>query len=112
VILDTSAVVERVRARKPVTEDITAVTLVEYPKIIYYRHFSGGVVFPVYEDYIVAHRLQLALIGLGKPQAFSDLLVAAVAINRGEVLATRDSDFEVIGEAARVLGLLLKVATT
>ncbi|MFZ8810548.1 MAG: hypothetical protein ACO2PN_20875 [Pyrobaculum sp.] len=68
-ILDTSAVIERVRARKPVTEDITAVTLVEYPKIIYYRHFSGGVVFPVYEDYIVAHRLQLALIGLGKPQA-------------------------------------------
>ncbi len=33
-ILDTSAVIERVRARKPVTEDITAVTLVEYPKII------------------------------------------------------------------------------
>jgi predicted nucleic acid-binding protein len=52
----------------------------------------------------VAHRLQLALIGLGKLQAFSDLLVAAVAINRGEVLATRSSDFEVIGEAARVLG--------
>jgi predicted nucleic acid-binding protein len=38
--------------------------------------------------------------------------VAAVAINRGEELATRDGDFEVIGEAARVLGLLLKVATT
>jgi hypothetical protein len=70
------------------------------------------VVFPVYEDYIVAHRLRLGLIGLGKSQAFSDLLVAAVAINRGEVLATRDGDFEVIGEAARVLGLLLKVATT
>ena len=68
-------------------------------------------VFPVYEDYIVAHRLRLGLIGLGKSQAFSDLLVAAVAINRGEE-ATRDSDFEVIGEAARVLGLLLKVATT
>jgi len=111
VILDTSAVIERVRARKPVTEDITAVTLVEYPEIIYYRHFWGGVVFPVYEDYIVAHRLQQALVGLGKSQAFSDLLVAAVAINRDEE-ATRDGDFEVIGEVARVLGLLLKVATT
>jgi hypothetical protein len=66
VILDTSAVIERVRARKPIAEDITAVTLVEYPKIIYYRHFSGGMVFPVYEEYIVAHRLQLALVGLGK----------------------------------------------
>lgn len=75
-------------------------TLEEYPKIIYYRHFSGGVVFPVYVDYIVAHRLQLGLIGLGKPQAFSDLLVAGVAISRGEDLATRDRDFEVIGEAA------------
>jgi len=69
------------------------------------------VVFPVYEDCIVAHRLQLVLIGLGKPQAFSDLLVAAVAINRGEELATRDNDFDVIGEAARILGLLLKVTT-
>ncbi|AEA13004.1 putative nucleic acid-binding protein, containing PIN domain protein [Thermoproteus uzoniensis 768-20] len=65
-ILDTSAVIERVRARRPVTEDITAVTLVEYPKIVYYKHFSGGVIFPIYEDYMVAHRLQLALIGLGR----------------------------------------------
>jgi len=65
-------------------------------------------VFPVY----VAYRLQQALVGLGKPQAFSDLLVAAVAINRGEVLATRDSDFKVIGKPPGVLGLLLKVATT
>jgi hypothetical protein len=40
VIIDTSVVIERVRSRKPVTEDITAVTLMEYPKIIYYRHFS------------------------------------------------------------------------
>jgi predicted nucleic acid-binding protein len=92
-------------------EDITAVTLVEYPKIVYYKHFSGGVIFPIYEDYIVAHRLQLALIGLGKPQAFSDLLVAAVAINRGEELATRDRDFDVIAEAAGALGLRLKVTT-
>lgn len=45
-ILDTSAVIERVRARRPVVEDITAVTLVEYPRIIYYKHFSGGVIFP------------------------------------------------------------------
>ena len=45
-ILDTSAVIERVRARKPISEDLTIATLVEYPKIIYYRHFSGGVVFP------------------------------------------------------------------
>jgi predicted nucleic acid-binding protein len=66
------------------------------------------VVFPVYEDYIVAHRLQQTLVGLGKPQAFSDLLVAAVAINRGDVLATRDGDFEVIGEAARSSGCFSK----
>jgi predicted nucleic acid-binding protein len=69
------------------------------------------VIFPIYEDYIVAHRLQLALIGLGKPQAFSDLLVAAVAINRGEELAARDRDFDVIAEAAGALGLRLRVTT-
>ncbi|MDK2371900.1 MAG: hypothetical protein QI197_00720 [Candidatus Korarchaeota archaeon] len=31
-ILDTGIVIDRVREKKPIQEDITAVTLVEYPR--------------------------------------------------------------------------------
>ena len=46
-VLDTSIVIDKVRLRKPINEDITVVTLVEYPKIVYYKYFYGGVVFPI-----------------------------------------------------------------
>lgn len=41
-LLDTSIVINRVKGREPVREDITFVTFVEYPRIIYYKHFYGG----------------------------------------------------------------------
>lgn len=108
-ILDTSVVIELVRERKPVTEDITVVTLVEYPRIVYYKHFRGNVVFPVEQDYLTAHKLQLQLLKKGHPQAFADLLIASIAVNRGEKLVTRDKDFRVIAEAASELGYELEL---
>ncbi|MEM2020625.1 MAG: hypothetical protein QXP80_00140 [Zestosphaera sp.] len=45
--------------------------------------------FPVKYDFILAHKLQLSLLEVGKPQAFPDLLIASIAINRGEELITR-----------------------
>jgi hypothetical protein len=43
-------------AKKGETIDgsITSITLIEYPKIIFYRKFIGNVEFPIKEDYIVA----------------------------------------------------------
>ncbi len=103
-ILDTSIVIDRVRGRKPIVEDITVVTLVEYPRIVYYKHFRGNVIFPVEQDYLTAHKLQLQLLERGQPQAFADLLIASIALNRGEMLVTRDEDFKVIAKAASELG--------
>ncbi len=103
-ILDTSIVIDRVRQREPITEDITVVTLVEYPRIIYYKRFQGGIIFPIEQDYLTAHKLQLKLLQRGRPQAFADLLVSSIAINRGEELVTRDKDFAAIAKAARELG--------
>ena len=108
-ILDTSIVIDRVRERKPITEDITVVTLVEYPRIVYYKYFQGNVIFPVEQDYFTAHKLQLQLLERGQPQAFADLLVASIALNRGERLITRDQDFRVIAKAASELGYELKL---
>jgi len=46
-ILDTSIVIEKVKSREPIKEDITVITMVEYPRIVYYKHFYEGVVFPL-----------------------------------------------------------------
>jgi len=71
-VLDTSIVIDRVKLRKRINEDITVVTFIEFPKIIYYKYFYGGVIFPIRQDFILAHKLQLELLKIGKPQAFSD----------------------------------------
>ena len=108
-VVDTSIVIERVKLRNPISEDITAITLIEYPKIIYYKHFHGEVIFPIKQDFILAHKLQLELLKTGKPQAFSDLLVAAIVINRDEDLVTQDQDFQHISNAAKKLGHHMKL---
>jgi len=108
-ILDTSIVIDRIREKKSIQEDITAVTLVEYPRIIFYKHFYGGIIFPIRDDFILAHRIQLKLLRAGKPQAFVDLLVAAIAVNRDEELVTRDRDFTHICQAVEKLGYHMKL---
>jgi predicted nucleic acid-binding protein len=85
------------------------VTFIEYPRIVYYKHFSGRVIFPLRGDYLLAHKLQLALLKIGRPQAFSDLITAAVVLSRGEELLTYDEDFEEISAAAERLGLFMRI---
>jgi predicted nucleic acid-binding protein len=41
-ILDTSVTIDRIRSRKPIDEDITAVTFIEYPRIVYYNTLWKG----------------------------------------------------------------------
>ncbi len=108
-ILDTSIVINRIREKKSIQEDITAVTLVEYPRTIFYKHFCGGIIFPIRDDFIPAHRIQLELLKVGKPQAFADLLVAAIAVNRDEELITRDRDFMYIRQAVERIGYHMKL---
>ena len=50
-IYDTSVVIDRARKGERIDGDVTAITLVEYPRIIYYRKFEGDIKFPVREDY-------------------------------------------------------------
>jgi len=66
-VIDTNVVIDRVRLRKTINEDITVVTFIEYPRIIYYKYFYGGIIFPVKQDFITAHKLQLELLKIGKP---------------------------------------------
>jgi len=105
-VLDTSVAIERARSSKEILEAITAVTLVEFPQIVGYKGFRGEVIFPTFKDFILAHRLQLKLMDIGKPKGFADLLIASICINRGEKLLTRDEDFL---DIARVSSLQVEI---
>ena len=93
-ILDTSILIEKVRRREEIREDITVVSIVEFPQILAYRKFSGRIIYPTPEDYELAYKLQLKLMSVGKPKPFLDLLIAAICINRNEELMTNDEDFK------------------
>ena len=108
-ILDTSIVIDRAKSNELIHEDITVVTLIEYPRIAFYKYFYGRIIFPTHYDYLLAYRLQLELIKLGRPQTFSDLIIASIAINREEELVTRDKDFKQISKAAEKLGLKMNI---
>ena len=59
-ILDTSILIEKVRRREEIKEDITVVSIVEFPQILAYRKFSGRIIYPMPEDYELAYKLQLS----------------------------------------------------
>jgi len=101
-ILDTSILIEKVRRREAIREDITVVSIVEFPQILAYRKFSGRIIYPMPEDYELAYKLQLKLMKAGRPKPFSDLLIAAICINRNEELITNDEDFKDIANTSNL----------
>ena len=106
VVLDTNVVIEKIKRREEIKENITAVTFVEYPKIVYYKKFYGKILFPDVADFMLAHKTQNKLVKLGKAKAFADLLIASICINRNEELITRDEDFS---DIAKVSDLKVKL---
>jgi predicted nucleic acid-binding protein len=105
-ILDTSVVIERFKGNKEIKENVTVVTLIEFPRISGYKLFKGSVYFPTIDEYSLAFELQKKLYKRGKPKTFSDLVIASISINRAEELITKDNDFRNIAE---VSNLKLKV---
>jgi len=90
-------VIVRARRGEKIEENITSITLVEYPPIRNYEGFRGRIYFLDIRDQLKAS-LQEKLRVLGKPMGASDLLIAAVSLNKDEELVTLDEDFSVIKE--------------
>ena len=42
-------------------------TLVEFPRVLYYRRFYGSIIFPLRDDFLLVSKIQLKLLELGKP---------------------------------------------
>jgi predicted nucleic acid-binding protein len=85
-----------------IDEMVTIVTLAELPSILKYAKFQGSAIYPTREDMDLAVKLQLKLRERGKPKPFSDLLIAAICINRDEELVTKDKDFRDIAETSNL----------
>jgi predicted nucleic acid-binding protein len=102
VILDTSIVIERFKGNGEIKENLTLVTLIEFPRISGYKLFKGNVYFPTIDEYSLAFELQKKLYERGKPKTFSDLVIAPISINRAEELITKDNDFKSIAEVSNL----------
>jgi len=101
-VLDTCIVMNRIKGKAEIREDITVVTMVEFPPILRYSKFSGRVIYPVQGDYETAYKLQENLRKIGKPKPFSDLLIASICLNREEELVTSDEDFRDVSQVSKL----------
>ncbi len=105
-ILDTDVAVEMARRGRAIVDNVTEVTVAEYPAILRYRLFRGKVYLARRVDWRLAVELQSKLIRLGRPKKLQELLVAAIAINRGERLLSRNKG---LADIVKVAGLKLTV---
>jgi predicted nucleic acid-binding protein len=83
-----------------VDEMVTVVTIAEFPSVLGYAKFQGSIIYPTRNDMDLAVELQLKLKNAGRPKPFSDLLIAAICINRNEELVTKDKNFQEITEVS------------
>ncbi|WP_457550807.1 PIN domain-containing protein [Archaeoglobus sp.] len=100
VVIDTNITIERVKNNEKIVENVTEVTLVEYPPIIDYDKFYGKVLIIERNDILLAIELQRRLRKVGKTKPFADLLIASICINRKEELITKDKDFLDVAEVS------------
>lgn len=100
VVLDTSVILDRIKGKSEIQENVTAVSVIECPLILKYVKFKGKVYYPKLEDFKLAYKIQEELYRIGKMKGFADLLLAAICINRRERLVTKDTDFKDIAETS------------
>jgi hypothetical protein len=99
-VIDTSLVIERVIGGTPIEEDITVITVIEYPTVLGYKGFYGKILYPEEKDLDLAAEIQSKLMKKGVMKGAADLVIAAIAINSGKALLTTDSDFSDISEVS------------
>ena len=107
-VIDTNVVIEKVKKNEEIYEDITEVTLAEYPPILEYQKFYGKVYTIERRDVLLSIELQRRLRVIGNPKPFADLLIASICINRNEELITKDKDFL---DITKVSNLRVKLIT-
>lgn len=99
-------VIARIKERRKIDEDLTVVTLAEFPPLLEYKKLYGNVIYPRRGDFDSTVETQQKLRNIGKPKPFSDLLITAICVNRNQELLTKDKDFQ---DIAQVSNLKVKI---
>jgi len=93
VVLDTNVVIEKIRSKQEILENITEITVLEFPPTLKYQKFYGKIYYLTRKDLELALKIQIKLRRRGKQKPIPDLLIASICINRNERLITKDVDF-------------------
>jgi len=92
-ILDTSVLIDKIRRKEEILENITEITVLEYPPILKYQGFHGKIYYLKRLDMKLALKIQINLRKIGVQKPIPDILIASICINRKEELITKDEDF-------------------
>ncbi|NWF95036.1 MAG: PIN domain-containing protein [Candidatus Thorarchaeota archaeon] len=94
-LFDTTVLIERIRAGATgLSGSTTVLNLIEFPKA---AHLKGlDIISPGKDDYDKGFELSVLLLKAGTPIPAVDVVLAAVAMNRGLVLHTRDRHFDYV----------------
>jgi len=74
-------------------DNITEVTVLEYPPILRYTKFYGRIYYIRRSDLSLALKIQIDLRRIGAQKSVPDILIASICINRDEELITNDNNF-------------------
>ena len=94
-LYDTSKLIDAYRKGETLHGYTTILNLIEFPKAM---DFNLRVLFPSKSDYNLALVISTELIKLGKPIPAVDSVIAAVALNNGLKVVTKDKHFLFIKE--------------
>ena len=92
-VLDTSVLIDKIKRNEEIHENITEISVLEYPPILKYQKFYGRIYYLKRLDLNLALKIQIKLRKAGTPKPLPDVLIASICINRNEELITKDKDF-------------------
>ncbi len=94
-IYDTSVLIEKMRDGVTELQGFTTIlNLIEFPKALTIKGLD--IIIPGKDDYDRSFEISILLLESGTPIPTIDIVLAAVAINRGLNLETRDRHFEYV----------------
>ncbi len=92
-LYDTNILIEHMRnGAESLKGSTTILNLIEFPKAVSLKDLD--IIIPGKEDYDKGFEFSILLLKEGTPIPAIDVIVAAVAVNRGLVLHTKDKHFE------------------
>ncbi len=84
----------------------TIFSIIEFPKALLIKNLI--VLYPTREDFDAAILIAKDLLKIGKPVGAIDIIIASIALRKGLVIVTSDSDFEYIKKVRPDLKVELK----